>query len=198
MLKEDVDLGEGALYVRRSFTREIPKDGDERRVVLSQEALSIVKRLMGDDADEHLWPEKVRRIARDTGLSVPLHRAIRRAVAAGAVPTLSRGWALKCRRQGCGYVGHSGEFVDGVKCPHCNYTLWPSPQIVKVRWYDLRHTSATLMIEAGVDASMVSELLGHHDPRFTMQNYVHLSTAALRKATANISLKRPRGAVSSK
>jgi integrase len=185
----DVDLGEGALYVRRSFTRDIPKDGDERRVVLSTEALTIVRRLIKDATGGHLWPELVRRIARDTGLSIPLHRAIRRAVAAGAVPSLSRGWAMKCRRKGCGYVGHADKKPGDERCPTCKFTLWPVPQIVKVRWYDLRHTSATLLIEAGVDAAVVSELLGHHDPRFTMDNYVHLSTAALRKATSKITLK---------
>lgn len=43
-----------------------------------------------------------------------------------------------------------------------------------VSFHDLRHTFASMMIAAGMDAPRLSMLLGHSDPAFTMRTYVHL------------------------
>jgi integrase len=43
----------------------------------------------------------------------------------------------------------------------------------KLRFHDLRHTAATLMLSKGIDVKTVSEILGHEDITTTM-NYVHL------------------------
>jgi integrase len=37
-----------------------------------------------------------------------------------------------------------------------------------VRFHDLRHTHATLLLKAGVPIKVVSERLGHSTPGFTM------------------------------
>jgi integrase len=47
-----------------------------------------------------------------------------------------------------------------------------------IRLHDLRHTSATLLINQGVHAKIISERLGHSDIRVTMNTYGH----ALQKA----------------
>ncbi len=47
-----------------------------------------------------------------------------------------------------------------------------------IRLHDLRHTSATLLINQGVHAKIISERLGHSDIRITMNTYGH----ALRSA----------------
>ncbi|AST93049.1 site-specific integrase [Sutcliffiella cohnii] len=47
-----------------------------------------------------------------------------------------------------------------------------------IRLHDLRHTSATLLINQGVHAKIISERLGHADIRITMDTYGH----ALQKA----------------
>lgn len=43
-----------------------------------------------------------------------------------------------------------------------------------VSFHDLRHTFASIMIAAGMDAVRLSRLLGHSDPAFTMRTYAHL------------------------
>jgi integrase len=43
----------------------------------------------------------------------------------------------------------------------------------RVRFHDLRHTAATLMLSKGIDVKTVSEILGHEDLATTMI-YVHL------------------------
>jgi integrase len=43
-----------------------------------------------------------------------------------------------------------------------------------LRFYDLRHTHATLLLKAGVPVKVVSERLGHSTPGFTMATYQHV------------------------
>ncbi|OEH84249.1 hypothetical protein BHU72_12680 [Desulfuribacillus stibiiarsenatis] len=45
--------------------------------------------------------------------------------------------------------------------------------IKNIRFHDLRHTSATLLINAGVHAKTISERLGHSDIKITMNVYGH-------------------------
>jgi integrase len=43
-----------------------------------------------------------------------------------------------------------------------------------IRFHDLRHTAATLNLEAGVDIKVASDLLGHANTKITMDLYQHL------------------------
>ena len=52
----------------------------------------------------------------------------------------------------------------------------------RVRFHDLRHTSATLALQNGVDIKTVSGMLGHYSAGFTLDTYAHVTTAAQREA----------------
>lgn len=52
--------------------------------------------------------------------------------------------------------------------------------------YSLRHTTATRLIEAGVDLRTVSEQLGHKDPTTTIETYVHSTPTMKKKAVEEI------------
>ena len=43
-----------------------------------------------------------------------------------------------------------------------------------IRFHDLRHTAASLMIQNGISAKTVSDRLGHADVAFTLRVYAHL------------------------
>jgi integrase len=43
-----------------------------------------------------------------------------------------------------------------------------------IRLHDLRHTHATLLLEAGANPKVVSERLGHHSVAFTLDTYAHV------------------------
>jgi integrase len=43
----------------------------------------------------------------------------------------------------------------------------------RIRLHDLRHTHASLALQAGVPVTVVSERLGHHSPAFTVRQYAH-------------------------
>lgn len=44
----------------------------------------------------------------------------------------------------------------------------------RIRFHDLRHTHATLLLQAGVNPKVVSERLGHSSAAFTLDTYAHV------------------------
>jgi site-specific recombinase XerC len=48
------------------------------------------------------------------------------------------------------------------------------PELPTVRFHDLRHTHASLLVQAGEHAKVVSERLGHSSVAFTLDTYGHL------------------------
>ena len=50
-------------------------------------------------------------------------------------------------------------------------------KVPRITLHGLRHSSATLEIEAGTPTKIVAERLGHKDPGFTTRVYQHISTA---------------------
>jgi integrase len=69
------------------------------------------------------------------------------------------------------------------------------PGVVRIRFHDLRHTHASLLIMDGVPVKVVSERLGHANVAFTMHTYQHLipgmSAAAARQFAALLNRSRP-------
>lgn len=56
-----------------------------------------------------------------------------------------------------------------------------------IRWHDLRHTNATLLLEGGVDMKTLQERLGHSLMQTTSDTYSHVTEKMNRKATDVIS-----------
>ena len=68
-------------------------------------------------------------------------------------------------------------------------------ELPRIRFHDLRHTHASLLVAAGVPIKVVSERLGHAHPAFTMHTYQHLlpgmSAAAAEQFAALIASVNP-------
>lgn len=58
--------------------------------------------------------------------------------------------------------------------------------ITQIRFHDLRHTFASLLLEAGESPKVVQELLGHSNISTTMDIYTHLSNDIKIKAVKNL------------
>ena len=54
-----------------------------------------------------------------------------------------------------------------------------------VRFHDLRHSTASMLINAGVDLYTVGAILGHAGPQTTAR-YAHLSQQTLKKAMGRL------------
>jgi len=58
--------------------------------------------------------------------------------------------------------------------------------VPRIRFHDLRHTAATLLLEAGSHPRVVAERLGHADPGLTLRVYAHATATMQEAATAAI------------
>ena len=58
--------------------------------------------------------------------------------------------------------------------------------VPKIRFHDLRHTAATLMLAQGVHYKIASEMLGHSQSSITMDLYSHVSPTMQREAAVLI------------
>jgi integrase len=56
---------------------------------------------------------------------------------------------------------------------------WPERRI---RFHDLRHTAATLMLSRGVHPKVASEMLGHSTIAITLDLYSHVTPTIQREA----------------
>jgi hypothetical protein len=65
--------------------------------------------------------------------------------------------------------------------------LWPKPQVRPIRFHDLRHTTASLLMQAGAPAHAVRDILRHDDIRMTVDVYGHLSPAYLQAEVDRLS-----------
>ena len=54
-----------------------------------------------------------------------------------------------------------------------------------MRFHDLRHTAATLLLSRGVHPKVVSEMLGHADIAITLRVYAHV-TPTMQQAAADV------------
>ena len=116
-------------------------------------------------------------------------KVLRRALARAG---LVEGYVHTCRRCKSRGTPHVERHADAElrRCPTCKAKLWPKALPRPMRFYDLRHTAATLMLRAGVDAHRVQRILRHASVTTTTGTYGHLSLDDLRDAVTRIGPKK--------
>jgi integrase len=57
---------------------------------------------------------------------------------------------------------------------------------LELRWYDLRHTCATLLLSAGENVRVVAERLGHAKTALTLDLYAHVLPGMQEQATQRL------------
>jgi hypothetical protein len=106
----------------------------------------------------------------DVSLEGLLRRTLRRA---GIVT----GWTHKFRKQGCTHV-EDAEDAALRRCPVHHHKLWPTAEVRPLRFHDLQHTTASLLMMAGASPAAVQRIMRHNDPRITVDVYGHLAPAS--------------------
>ncbi|WP_034438081.1 tyrosine-type recombinase/integrase [Clostridium ihumii] len=95
------------------------------------------------------------------------------------------------------FNGKTFDFIftwENGKYIHPNYYTLKFSRIIKklgiekkVRFHDLRHTNATLLLQQGIDFKTIQVRLGHSDINTTLNIYSHVTTDMQKNATEKIS-----------
>jgi len=98
----------------------------------------------------------------------------------GTVTLLAR-WRRRLRRDGLPagiddwmFCNTAGRYLNPQSISQLFDRILTDTDVPRVRFHDLRHTHASLLIASGEDVKVVSERLGHAHPAFTMHTYQHL------------------------
>ena len=81
----------------------------------------------------------------------------------------------------------NGTPLDGKNLRRSFRALLTRANLPRVRIYDLRHTTATLLLGAGENPKIVAERLGHSSVRQTLDTYSHVAPTMQASATAKLS-----------
>ena len=171
--KEDIDIEAGTIAVCRSHDSDTTKGGHADLLPIADDLRPFLVAAIEASPSKLVFPAPDgRQHPRDVALQKVLRRALGRA---GIV----EGYEHRCRRRGCGYRIRNDNPVAG-RCPRCNMQLWSVPLPRPVRFHALRHTTATLLLKAGVPLATVQRILRHSDPSITAEVYGHLDLDDMR------------------
>jgi len=166
--KVDIDSQVWRMNICHSWDQDLPKDEEAREVVIPPELRPYLAAAMKASPAEHVFCRPNGKPYSPSIRSALVDRLRRALGRAGIVD----GYRHKCRRKGCGFE-EIRPLATESRCPKCNMRLWVSPIPRPLRWYDLRHSHATLLRRAGVDLGAVQKSLGHSSPELTAAVYDH-------------------------
>ena len=167
LLKSDMNLASRIVTVRHSYARETTKGGRAEAVPIASELVPYLGLAIERSPSELAFPKEDGSMMSD---ETPLEDVLRSALGRAGIVT---GYMHRCRRKGCGHVEPGGD----AQLRRCQFRmkLWPRPLVRRIRFHDLRHTTASLLMMAGANPAAVQRILRHSDPRMTTEVYGHLA-----------------------
>lgn len=82
------------------------------------------------------------------------------------------------------FAGQHGQPMDPSWSRQVFYAALKAAKMPRIRFHDLRHTAATLLLMQGEPAKVVSEMLGHATVGLTLDTYSHVLPTMHRRAAA--------------
>ncbi len=149
-------------------------------VELDGRELHVVNGLQRIDGALRLIPPKTRRSRRTINLPDVAVTALRSHRTSQLEERLLAGG----RWQDTGHVFTTsvGTPLDGTAVTHRFQRLLAEAGLPRLRFHDLRHTAATLLLVQGVPARVVMDILGHSSITLTMNTYAHVLPSLRREA----------------
>ena len=178
--KCDVDLEGAQMTVARSWDNDTTKSGKFRVVPLASEVAPFVKAAMDASPSSLVFPKPDGDMMSE---QVALEDVLRRALARAGIV---EGYEHTCRAKGCEHVEAAPDKALR-RCPVHDHKLWPKPVVRPIRFHDLRHTTASLMMMAGASLAAVGKILGHSNIRITAEVYGHLAPDYLKSEVNRLS-----------
>ncbi len=179
--KNDVDLEGGTLTVRYSWGQPFPKDDDVRTVLIVSELRAILEEALkvSPRTSPLVFPRPDGKAYAPTvrwQLVDQLRRALVRIGDVIGYDHTCRRCKARAKRGGEGAPeAFTWRHEDGAqrRCEACGMKLWIKAVPRPVRFYDLRHSHATILRKERVDIGTVQQQLGHSSPEITASTYDH-------------------------
>jgi integrase len=176
--KTDVDLHHQVLTVARSYDGTTTKGRRARIVPIPPPLLPHLLRALRLFPGELLFPDRQGRMRRqDTKPELVLRRALAKA----GIVTSYEHTCRRCRSQGTPYAEHHPD-SDTRFCPNCGMRLWPRAHPLPMKFHELRHSTATVLLRLGTPMHVVQKILGHASIDLTVDTYGHLDVEDMRAA----------------
>jgi len=174
--KTDILLDERTLFVRRSHDSDTVKGRKARALPLPVPLVPYLERAMKRSGSDLVFP-------RDDGSQRPagtaMEKVLRRILSRAGLITGYRHICRKCVANGSAAPTHHSD-NERRRCPKCNTQMWASEIPRAMRFHDLRHTTATLLLRKLVPMHLVQRILRHSNVRLTVDTYGHLEVDDLR------------------
>jgi integrase len=166
----DVDLERAKLSVRVQLaTVDDDRDDTERK-----------------PREAKLVEPKSKRAVRDLVMAPAVVEALRARKRTQAEDRLRVGaWHDK---HGLIFTAEDGTPLVGASISALHTSLCETARVRTVRFHDMRHGAASLMLAAGVDPRTLSEALGHSRVSFTLDTYAHVTQARLDDAVSRVAV----------
>jgi len=183
--KADVDLGAGLITVARSWDRDTTKGGHADTIPIAADLAPFLRAAIAASPSALVFPKADGSMMNE---QVALESVLRRALGRAGIV---EGYRHVCRAR----VNAAGKrdrtaprctHVEAApdkalrRCPAHGDALWPVPVVRPIRFHDLRHTTASLLMQAGANPAAVQRILRHSNPRITTEVYGHLAPGYLR------------------
>lgn len=180
--KSDVDLDHRILVFSRSYDHETNKGGHADAIPIAEPLAPVLKAAIEASPSDLVFPDaegKMRSPEADP------QKVLRHALGRAGLVV---GYDHICRRCKASGKPHVERHRDAElrRCPVCGMKLWPKALPRPMRFHDLRHTTATLLLRAGVQLQHVQRILRHRDVKLTVDTYGHLECEDLRAAVATL------------
>ncbi|RJQ53407.1 MAG: site-specific integrase [Actinobacteria bacterium] len=91
---------------------------------------------------------------------------------------------VKYQNEGLTFCNADGSRIDPSALTHRFARLAKEFGVGGMRFYDLRHSFASILVANGIDIKVLSELLGHANTRITWETYVHIHPSRHRQTVA--------------
>lgn len=84
------------------------------------------------------------------------------------------------------FTTEAGTPLDGCNVNRTFKAILRRAGLPAIRYHDLRHTAATLLLTQGVDPRTIMETLGHSQISLTLNTYAHVVPVLQKKAAAKM------------
>lgn len=173
---EDIDFDKRRLTVRNNLV-EVQGEGVEGKTRAGKATVSSRRAVLSTPKTKN--SRRVIVLSPGTIAKLQEHKVRQQAERVAA----AEAWA----EQGFVFANPLGQPTNPDVLSNAYETLVKRAGVKRIRFHDLRHTAASLMISRGLSAKVVSERLGHADVGFTMRVYTHLYDEQREEAAFDLS-----------